>query len=1055
MTKSQIARLPVFIALALIVLLTTLFAHGNHPALAGEETPAPSTILSFTASLTGTWATNPRTSSAFAVVRAYFDDPQMVADLAAWTEPWQVDYQKNYVVLGITPVEFDLLEQAGFQLEFDAALTDYYTQIRVDAPDYNPTYDTIPGFACYRTVEGSYATADDIVAAHPDLASFIDVGNSWEKQTPGGLPGYDMKVLILTNHNTPGPKPKIFITAAIHAREYTTAELVTRYAEYLINNYNIDADATWLLDSHEIHIMLQTNPDGRKQAETGYSWRKNTNQNYCGTTSTNRGADLNRNFAFQWGCCGGSSGSQCDETYRGPTPGSEPEVQAVQNYILSIFPDQRGPGLGDPAPADATGVYMDIHSYSQLVLWPWGFTGTVPPNGTALQTLGRKFAYYNGYEPQQAIGLYPTDGTTDDFAYGMQGVAAYTFELGTNFFQDCGSFENTILPTNLPALVYAAKTARTPYLSPAGPDALNVAVSSSVVAPGTPVILTATLNDTRFNNQNGTEPVQNIAAAEYYIDVPYWITTTLPVALPMSPADGNFNTPVEEATATVDTTGWSQGRHIVYVRGKDLNNNWGVVSAKFIYIVDPVTSPYIQGEVRAADTGLPLNATVSAGDLTQANTNPATGFYEMQVLSDTYDLTATPASSLYAPYTVNDVTAQNYQTVNQDFLLYPYCSAFSDNVEGGNIGWTAQSPWAITTENSHSATHSWTESPGGNYTNNRNITLTSPVIDLSGTQGVTLNFWQICSTEAGYDFCTVEVSTNGTTWTSIASYDGPHSQWEYISLPVPQLDNQATARIRFHFTSDVSVTADGWHIDDIELVSAGPECVTYVAPLANFASSGPTLLGNTTYFTNTSMGTDLAYLWDFGDGNTSMEANPAHLYDLLGTYTVTLTVSNTLGSDTATQQVSVVETFAATVQGTLTLQGRTDYSGAVVTIWSGPNPVDSVTTDATGVFTLTASVGTFNLTIEMEQYLDAAHPGLHLTAGSTTDLGNVNLLAGDVNDNDKINIFDLAIIAAHYNLNEGDPNWDPRADLNHDGTISLQDLVLSASNFQATSPVPW
>ncbi len=107
----------------------------------------------------------------------------------------------------------------------------------------------------------------------------------------------------------PGPKPKLFITAAIHAREYTTAELVTRFAEYLVNNYGTNADATWILDHHEIHIMLHTNPDGRKQAETGLSWRKNTNQNYCGATSTSRGADLNRNFAFQWGCCGGSSGS--------------------------------------------------------------------------------------------------------------------------------------------------------------------------------------------------------------------------------------------------------------------------------------------------------------------------------------------------------------------------------------------------------------------------------------------------------------------------------------------------------------------------------------------------------------------------------------------------------------------------------------------------------------------------------------------------------------------------------------------------------------------------
>ena len=61
-------------------------------------------------------------------------------------------------------------------------------------------------------------------------------------------------------------------------------------------------------------------------------------------TSSDRGADLNRNFVYNWGCCGGSSSQPCDFTYRGPGPASEPETQAVQNYLLAQFPDQRGPG---------------------------------------------------------------------------------------------------------------------------------------------------------------------------------------------------------------------------------------------------------------------------------------------------------------------------------------------------------------------------------------------------------------------------------------------------------------------------------------------------------------------------------------------------------------------------------------------------------------------------------------------------------------------------------------------------------------------------------------
>ncbi len=80
----------------------------------------------------------------------------------------------------------------------------------------------IPGYPCYRTVEESYAAAQALVAARPGLAAIVDIGDSWDKQTPGGAPGYDLLVLVLTNTAVPGPKPRFFLHGAIHAREYTT-----------------------------------------------------------------------------------------------------------------------------------------------------------------------------------------------------------------------------------------------------------------------------------------------------------------------------------------------------------------------------------------------------------------------------------------------------------------------------------------------------------------------------------------------------------------------------------------------------------------------------------------------------------------------------------------------------------------------------------------------------------------------------------------------------------------------------------------------------------------
>jgi hypothetical protein len=541
------------------------------------------------------WAVTPKAAPAadgpefdydFVVVQAYFTDRQMVAGLAAWKEPWQVDYNDNFVVVDVTAAEYQQLLDMGFTLVIDEALTAELNQPRLPLPDQG---GGIPGFPCYRTVEETFMTAEEITLLHPDLATWIDIGDSWEKTA--ALGGHDIMVLRLTNSAIPGPKPKLFSMSAIHAREYTTAELNTRFAEYLVNNYGIDADATWLLDYHEIHLLLQANPDGRKQAESGLLWRKNTNQNYCSPTSDNRGADLNRNFQFQWGCCGGSSGSECSTTYRGASPASEPEVQAVQTYVTSQYPDLRDPPLAAAAPLTTTGIFLDLHSFSELVLWPWGFTNTPTSNNSGLVTLGRKFAYFNDYYPQQAIGLYPTDGTTDDFAYGELGLPAYTFELGTTFFQSCSVFENTILPDNLSALIYAAKAVRAPYLEPAGPEALNLTLAVNPVATNSVTTLTVTLDDTRYNNQNGTEPSQNIAAAEYYLDVPPWVTTTLPLSLTMTAVDGTFDSPIEAATATIDTTTLSEGRHTLFVRGQDTGENWGVFSAVFLQVTNAITFP--------------------------------------------------------------------------------------------------------------------------------------------------------------------------------------------------------------------------------------------------------------------------------------------------------------------------------------------------------------------------------------------------------------------------------------------------------------------------------
>jgi hypothetical protein len=151
-------------------------------------------------------------------------------------------------------------------------------------------------------------------------------------------------------------------------------------------------------------------------------WRKNRQPN---SGSSAVGTDLNRNWSFQWGCCGGSSGSVSSETYRGPSPFSAPETQVVRNFVNSRV-------VGG---AQQIRSHIDWHTYSELILWPYGYTtaNTTPTLNTsdrnAHATLGQQMAATNGYTPEQASDLYIADGTINDWMWGTYKIFSYTFEM--------------------------------------------------------------------------------------------------------------------------------------------------------------------------------------------------------------------------------------------------------------------------------------------------------------------------------------------------------------------------------------------------------------------------------------------------------------------------------------------------------------------------------------------------------------------------------------------------------------------------------------------------
>lgn len=285
--------------------------------------------------------------------------------------------------------------------------------------DSGPTVQAFPpADSAYHDYAEMIAELNKIVADHPTIARKTSMGTSYQ--------GRDMPVLkISDNVATDENEPEILYNAHQHAREHLTVEMALYLANMYTDSYGTDSRVTGIVNSREIWIVPDMNPDGGEYdiATGSYrSWRKNRQPN---SGSSAIGTDLNRNWSYNWGCCGGSSGSTSSDTYRGPSPFSAPETQRLRDFVLS----RRIGGV------QQIKTNIDFHTYSQLVLWPFGYTtaNTAPglnaDQEATFRTLGVRMASTNGYTPEQSSDLYITDGDSIDWMWGNQGIFAYTFEM--------------------------------------------------------------------------------------------------------------------------------------------------------------------------------------------------------------------------------------------------------------------------------------------------------------------------------------------------------------------------------------------------------------------------------------------------------------------------------------------------------------------------------------------------------------------------------------------------------------------------------------------------
>ena len=158
-------------------------------------------------------------------------------------------------------------------------------------------------------------------------------------------------------------------------------------------------------------------------------------------------------------------------------------------------------------------------------------------------------------------------------------------------------------------------------------------------------------------------------------------------------------------------------------------------------------------------------------------------------------------------------------------------SILNDDIESGDSNWVATGTWAVTEDESMSATHAWSDSPDGNYADKSDTSLTSATdIDLSTKMGqdIGLGMCMKYDIEDGWDYLYVEVSgDSGTNWNTLKAFTGTDMKWGCYSYAIPETVKTAHFKMRFRLKTDMRVAGDGAYIDNIGIGSITPQASTY------------------------------------------------------------------------------------------------------------------------------------------------------------------------------------------------------------------------------------
>ena len=264
------------------------------------------------------------------------------------------------------------------------------------------------GREVYRVLAEYHDELDGLAAAHPGLVRRVDL----PRTSVEGRPLAGVEIASNVNRDDDG-RPVYVVMGAHHAREWPSAEVNMEFALDLAGRYGTDERITRLLDNVRVYVFPVINPDGFVDSRgeiplsplpgTDPLQRKNANE-----------VDLNRNYGAFWGGNGAST-DPANDTYRGPSPWSEPESQAVHEFSQRLHITN----------------FQTIHNIAALVLRPPGFRAFgLAPDEERLKLLGDRMGEVTGYSSEYGYQLYEVTGATEDWNYVAQNAFGYTIELG-------------------------------------------------------------------------------------------------------------------------------------------------------------------------------------------------------------------------------------------------------------------------------------------------------------------------------------------------------------------------------------------------------------------------------------------------------------------------------------------------------------------------------------------------------------------------------------------------------------------------------------------------